>query len=114
MKVRHKLVLLGASLATATAIFLVGCDNRQKGTGAPAPGTTIGTTVDDDIITTKIKSGLLADPDVKSFDIHVETRKGEVQLSGFANNQTQIDRALEIARTVAGVTSVENKMSVKE
>ncbi len=114
MKVRPKLVLLSASLAIAASIFLVGCDNRQKEMGAPPPGTTIGTTIDDGVITTKVKSALLADPDVKSFDINVETRKGKVQLSGFANNQAQIDRAIEIARTVDGVTSVENKMSVKK
>ena len=70
--------------------------------------------VDDGVATTKVKSALLADPDVKSFDISVETRKGKVQLSGFANNHAQIDNTIEIARTADGVTSVENKMSVKK
>jgi len=44
----------------------------------------------------------------------VETRKNEVQLSGFVDNQTQIDRAIEITRGVEGVESVINKMSIKQ
>ena len=51
---------------------------------------TVGNAVDDTIITAKIKSALLADPNIKSVDIAVVTRKGEVQLSGFVDNQTQI------------------------
>jgi len=42
------------------------------------------------------------------------TRKGEAQLSGFVDNQTQIDHATELARAVDGVKSVANEMSVKK
>jgi hyperosmotically inducible periplasmic protein len=75
---------------------------------------TVGNTVDDSIVTTKIKSALLADPAVKSFDIAVVTRKGEVQLSGFVDNQTQIDRALVLARGVEGAQSIANEMQIKK
>ena len=57
---------------------------------------------------------LLADTTVKSFDIAVLTRKGEVQLSGFVDSQGQIDRALEVTRGVEGVASVGNEMSIKK
>ena len=73
----------------------------------------MGTDIDDSTITTKVKSALLADADVKSFDIKVETRKGEVQLSGFVDNQAQIDRAIAVAKGVEGVKSIDNKMSLK-
>jgi hyperosmotically inducible protein len=43
--------------------------------------TTVGTEIDDTVVTTKVKSALLADADIKSFDLKVETRKGAVQLS---------------------------------
>ncbi len=76
--------------------------------------TTMGTKIDDTVVTTRVKSALLADSSIKSFDITVETRKGEVQLSGFVDNQTQIDRAIEIAHSIAGVQKVTNKMSVKK
>jgi hyperosmotically inducible protein len=75
---------------------------------------TIGNAVDDGIITTKVKSALLADPGMKSFDIAVVTRKGEVQLSGFVDSQAQIDQAVAISRKVEGVTAIGNDMSIKK
>ena len=76
--------------------------------------TTVGNKVDDSIVTTKVKSALLSDPDVKSIDIAVVTRKGQVQLSGFVDNQAQIDRALVATRAVEGVQGVVNEMSIKK
>ena len=76
---------------------------------------TVGTKVDDGIVTTLIKAALLADANIKSLDIGVVvTRKGKVQFSGFVDNQTQIDRAVAVARGIEGVSSVVNHMSVKK
>jgi osmotically-inducible protein OsmY len=72
-----------------------------------------GQYVDDSVITTKVKSAFLADPDVKSLDISVETFKGVVQLSGFVNNTEQVDKAVEITKSVEGVSSVKNSLIVK-
>jgi len=72
-----------------------------------------GEYVDDSVITTKVKSLLAADDFLKSFQISVETFKGAVQLSGFVNSQQAIDKAVEIARSVKGVTSVKNDLIVK-
>jgi hyperosmotically inducible protein len=44
----------------------------------------------------------------------VETFKGVVQLSGFVNTKDQKNRAGDLARKVAGVTDVENNITVKE
>ena len=49
-------------------------------------------------VTGKIKAALLADENEKSLDIAVISRQGEAQLNGFVNSQSQIDRALEVAR----------------
>jgi len=72
-----------------------------------------GEYVDDSAITTKVKYALLADPDVKSLDISVETFKGVVQLSGFVNDKEQARKAVEITRSVHGVMSVKNSLIVK-
>jgi osmotically-inducible protein OsmY len=72
-----------------------------------------GEYVDDSVITTKIKSLLAADDFLKSFQISVETYKGTVQLSGFVGSQKAIDKAVEIARSVKGVTYVKNNLIVK-
>ena len=105
--------VVNAALAAVIAIFIAGCDQSQQGTGTPAPATTVGTEIDDSVVTARVKSALLADPEVKSYGFKVETRKGEVQLSGFVDNQVLIDRAVAVTRGVAGVKSVDNKVSLK-
>ncbi len=69
--------------------------------------------VEDSVITAKVKAAVLNDPSLKSTEINVETYKGIVQLSGFVNSRTDINRAVEVARGVRGVTSVKNVMIVK-
>jgi hyperosmotically inducible periplasmic protein len=74
---------------------------------------TLGTQVDDAVITSGVKTALIADDLVKSQDLQVETRKGVVQISGFVDSQAQIDQALALTRSVAGVTQVENGITLK-
>ncbi len=107
------ILVLSTTLAGALAMLGGGCSKTPEVTGTPTPTTTVGTEIDDSVITATVKSALLADPDVKSFDFKVETRKGEVQLSGFVDGQTQVDRAISIARGVAGVKGIDNKVSMK-
>ena len=91
-----------------------GVTGVENGMSLKDGATTVGNAVDDGIVTAKVKSALLADPDIKSFDIAIVTRRGEVQLSGFVDNQAQIDRAIDIARGVEGVHSIGNEMSIKK
>jgi hyperosmotically inducible protein len=76
--------------------------------------TTVGEKIDDGIITTKVKGALVAEYGVDSGDISVVTRDGEVQLSGFVKDQSQIDRATSVARSTEGVKNVINELSVKK
>lgn len=92
--------------------LLIGCEGKS-GAERKSSAVSVGTAIDDSVVTTKVKSALFADPDIKSFDIKVDTRKGDVQLSGFVDSQIRIDRALDIARRIEGVKSVENHMTVK-
>jgi hyperosmotically inducible protein len=104
---------MAVAFASMMAITLGGCSKTVDTAAVPAPTTTVGTQVDDTVITTMVKAGLADSMDIKSFDFKVETRKGEVLLSGFVDNQSQIDRAVAVAQAVAGVTSVDNKVSLK-
>ena len=72
-----------------------------------------GEYIDDSVITTKVKSQLAGDDFFKSFQISVETYKGVVQLSGFVDSQSAVDKAGQIAKSVDGVTSVKNNLIVK-
>jgi hyperosmotically inducible protein len=114
MKTRIGLPLISMALAATMALAVVGCSKTDESKGLPPPSTTVGTEIDDSVITTAVKSALLTDPDVKSFDLKVETRKGEVQLSGFVDNQPQVDRATSIAQNVSGTKSVQNRVSLKD
>jgi hyperosmotically inducible protein len=100
--------------AAAITAGVAGVTGVENSISVKDSKTTIGHRVDDGIITTKVKSALLADPAVKSFDIAVATRKGEVQLSGFVDNQGQIDQAVAIAHKVDGVTGIGNELSIKK
>lgn len=116
MNTQNRLFVL--TIALIGALSIAGCGKSAEkaappGEPKPEAKTTVGTEIDDSTITTKVKSALLANEDVKSFDIKVETRKGEVQLSGFVDNQAQIDRAIAVTRGVEGVKNVDNKMSLK-
>lgn len=105
--------MLVTVLAGLLTLAVAGCNKAPDTSGPPAPGTTIGTEIDDSVVTTNVKSALLSDPDIKSFDLKVETRKGNVQLSGFVDNQTQVDRATAVARGIAGVLSVQDSVTLK-
>jgi hyperosmotically inducible periplasmic protein len=83
-------------------------------TSASGPSTTMGEKIDDTVITTKVKTALMADDTVKGMDISVNTTMGEVQLTGVVDNQMQIDKAVEVAKAVEGVQRVQNGMTIKK
>ena len=72
-----------------------------------------GQTVDDASITAKVKSQLLASPEVSGLNVNVTTYDGQVQLSGYVNSTEQRQQAEQIARSVQGVKSVSNDLIVK-
>jgi len=91
---------------TLALLFSLGCASTptQEGTGEY---------VDDSVITTKVKAAIFNEPTLKSAEINVETFKGVVQLSGFVKYQADMDKAVEITRSVKGVKSVKNDMRSK-
>jgi osmotically-inducible protein OsmY len=97
---------LSAVFLAVTLVSAVGCASTSKQEGT-------GEYMDDSVITTKVKTAIFNEPTLKSAEINVETFKGVVQLSGFVNSQADINKAVEVARGVSGVTSVKNAMRVK-
>ncbi len=113
MKARLESMVLYTLLAGAAPLFISACNKPQDVVSVPSPSTSVGTEIDDSVITAQVKSALIGDADIKSFDFKVETRKGEVQLSGFVDNQMQVDKAIAVARAVSGVKTIDNKMRMK-
>lgn len=105
--------ILTSTVAGVMTISMAACGQTNEPASAPVATTTVGTDVDDTLLTTHVKTALADNIEIKSFDFKVETRKGEVMLSGFVESQAQIDRAIAVAQGVQGVKSVKNRVSLK-
>ena len=74
-----------------------------------------GTFVKDSVITTKIKTKLAAEHPGSAKHIKVDTdMNGIVWMSGTANSQDEIDKAVSIAKNTEGVKSVKSDLKVKK
>lgn len=98
-------IITSMMLALMLAVTM-GCASESKKSST-------GEYIDDSVITTKVKAAIFNEPSLKSAEINVETFKGAVQLSGFVNSQTDINKAVSITRAVDGVRSVKNDMRLK-
>jgi osmotically-inducible protein OsmY len=78
-----------------------------------ACGKTVGETIDDATITTRIKTALLNDPDVGGLRIDVDTFKGVVTLSGSVKTKEEEAKAMQIARKIGGVKDVKTTLLVQ-
>lgn len=99
-------VLQRAALVAVLAASLSACSVMRD-------QQTVGSYVDDAAITAEIKSKMAADKDVAATSISVETMNGVTQLSGFAKNQAEKERAASIARAAKGVKDVRNDIVVR-
>ena len=96
--------VIGTVLAPVAAYAADSDTDRSKPT----------TYVKDSVITTKIKAKLAAEHPASAKHIKVDTdMNGVVWMSGTANNQGEIDKAVAIARATEGVKSVNNRVKVQ-
>jgi hyperosmotically inducible protein len=74
---------------------------------------TVGVAIDDTILTTKVKTALIANPITKAHEIEVTTRNGVVQLAGFVDSEEERTTAVSVTMGVQGVKSVDNALKLK-
>lgn len=117
--IKHQNHISYAVIITVSALFLLvsGCNRSQDTNGtnsttSATQPTTVGTEVDDSIITTKVKMALMSNADINSLNIKVITHQGNVTLNGFAKNEDQIKNSTDIAKNVEGVKNVTNKLTL--
>ncbi len=103
MKKRHMFIRCFVVLALLAMVAACASTPKQESTGQY---------VDDSVITTKVKALLAKDDALNAFEINVKTYKGMVQLSGFVDSKTTVDKAGKIAGGVEGVKSVKNDLVV--
>ena len=102
-------------LAVAAALTLAGCaSNTQTSSSQDSTKETPGQYVDDATVTAKVKTAIASDVGVKAAsNVNVETYRGVVQLSGFADSEDQAAKAVTAAKKVSGVRSVKNDIRIK-
>jgi len=71
------------------------------------------TTFNDMVLAAKVKNEILKDLALKASDIHVDSKDGTVVLSGAVNKPEDAIRAVQIARGVDEVKSVDSKLLVR-
>jgi hyperosmotically inducible protein len=72
----------------------------------------MGQIVDDKLIVGKINSSLLAEPNMRTFNIDVDVNNGIVTLTGIIGTEELKNRAIDIARKTKGVVEVIDNLKV--
>lgn len=114
---RKSLIALGVAATLGMTAGMTGC-NRPDGqmsdsaaANAPKESASLGAAIDDTGITAKVKESLSNDARTESAKIDVETNNGVVTLSGTADTAKAKDAAEELARNVAEVKGIDNRIS---
>ncbi len=74
---------------------------------------TLGQSMRDKLLGSKIKARLIGEPDIRALNIDVDVDCGVVTLTGIVATDSQRRRALEIARTTAGTVKVIDNLTVE-
>ncbi len=72
-----------------------------------------GETFGDKWLVSRIKSKLIAEPEIRSLNIDVDVHRGIVTLTGIVGDAHQKKRAIEIARAADGTRRVVDNLKVK-
>ncbi len=78
-----------------------------------ACGKTVGDTINDATITTRVKTALLNEPVLVATGIDVTTTLGIVTLSGTVKSKEDEDRAIRVTRQVPGVKDVRSTLKIQ-
>jgi osmotically-inducible protein OsmY len=107
--------ILSITVLTVAALALGACASSNKpNTNEGSKSETTGQYIDDATVTAKVKTAIANDVGVKAAsNVNVETYRGVVQLSGFADSDAQASKAVAAAKKVSGVRSVKNDMRIK-
>ena len=76
-------------------------------------GTGFGQGVEDARIDQVLRARLIGDKDVVSSDYKIAVSNAVVYLLGVARSQAELDRAVELARTTAGVEKVVSHVALR-
>ena len=97
------------ALGMLAALALAACASKE-----PETKRTTGEFTNDATLTARVKSAIATDVGARTAAaINIETYRGVVQLTGFADSREQAALAEEAAKKVDGVRSVKNDVRIK-
>lgn len=97
------------ALGLIAALALAACASTP-----PETSRTTGEFTNDATLTARVKSAIATDVGARTAAaINIESYRGVVQLTGFADSREQAARAEEAAKKVNGVRSVKNEVRIK-
>jgi hyperosmotically inducible periplasmic protein len=98
-----------AALALVAALALGACANKPPETSRTTPEFS-----NDAALTARVKSAIATEAGARTAAaINIETYRGVVQLTGFADSPEQAAKAEAAAKKVDGVRSVKNDVRIK-
>ena len=106
-------VMLTSAVATGS-VYAETTTMDKAQASAESAGNKVGSFMDDSAITAKVKAALVDNASIKSTYISVKTDKKVVTLSGFVQSQSQAEAAVAAAKAVEGVSSVSDKLHVRD
>ncbi len=92
-------------LILALPLLVTACAGKSIATTGP---------LDDHTISTRVKTAFLNDPVVGGLRIDVETFKGVVTLRGRVKTKDEEQKAVQLARTIRGVTDVKSELQIEQ
>lgn len=106
-------LLFSIPLLNGCAVLVAGGAGAEAGYIAGKKDQSAGEVVDDQVITSKIKTKIGLNSALNAMRINVDTEKGIVTLSGTVKSQKDADEALQIARETKGVKKVVDELKVE-
>jgi osmotically-inducible protein OsmY len=100
--------------ATVAAGKEVGDKTEDAAQATAEAGKKVAGKADDATTTSAIKMKFAADKTVDAFDINVDTKNGNVTLTGTVNTKAEADKAIALAKSVEGVKSVTPRLTIKK
>lgn len=105
MTTRRTLASMMTVLTATAALAACAATSTQRSAGE---------TVDDSVITARVKAELIDNDKANAGQIDVQTYRGVVQLNGFVDSNEEKTAATTSARSVEGVKEVRNNLEIKQ
>ncbi|XOV81701.1 MAG: BON domain-containing protein [bacterium] len=99
--------MLKICIAVALVALLAGCQSYRDGSAR-----TVGQFTDDLVIESAVKTKLIADEDIKAFNINVEVNRSVVSLYGRVPSEAARSKALRLAGEARGVVQVIDRLTL--